>query len=403
MAAPTTTKYNAEYFTIETLAQLSNLRGIARYAHWGYKQTGVPIGTAQNITVPGIITASQNPMASSQQILPTSRQLTANAYAIARMHASDFQAALAGGSAGLINDHVLPAATAVLEQLDSYFIPYFSYATSRISPSRTDALKTFMGIRMALRKNNVPQNEPIAFIMDLEEEAAVLSTQTYVTPTQTGGASTTMLQTGELTSLLGVNPVPVNNAYAVISPGTISLGATPYVGVTGAAGAAGATMITVSGLTAGLTIKQGDVFSIGGMPFRFVATGAPVTTAASTMISFFPPLPAAVLPGVAVKFDPLPAAFRFDPYYATIAFTPKAFGIIPCELPIEGNDLGIQQFSLTDDVTNLTIRSTISYKEEMTGYGAKQVKLDGLYAVGPVDPARMVLLCRKNLTDNIMV
>ncbi len=236
MAAPTTTQYNAEYFTLEVLAQLANMRGIARYAYWDYKKENVPFGSAQNITVPGIITASQNPFAAAQQIVPTSRSLQANAYAVARMYASDFQSALAGGSSSLINDHVTPAATSVLEQLDSYFLQYYSYMTSRVVASRTDALATYKAIKMALRRNNVPSNEPIAFIMDLEEEAAALSTTTYTTPAQTGDASVTMLRTGEMTGLLGVNPVPVNNAYVAISPGTISLGAVPVIGVLAAGG-----------------------------------------------------------------------------------------------------------------------------------------------------------------------
>jgi hypothetical protein len=296
----------------------------------------------------------------------------------------------------MLNDHMDTASAAVLQQIDNAFVPFFSYMTARVVANRTDALGTFKAIKTAMRRNLVPSNEPITFVMDTEEEAAILGSSVYTTPAVTGQASNTMIQSGTMSPLLGIQPIGVSDAVATISPGTISMQTARVSGTVGAVGALGATVVTMSGLTAGLTVKQGDVFSIAGIPFKFVAVGAPVTTAASTTISIYPPLPVSVPVGAIVVFEQLPVAIRFDPYYATIAFTPKAFGVIPCELPEEGTDLGVKQVSMTDADTNLTIRATMEYNSNQAGYGAKQVKLDGLYAIGPLDSARGVLVCRKD-------
>jgi hypothetical protein len=149
--------------------------------------------------------------------------------------------------------------------------------------------------------------------------------------------------------------------------------------------AVGATTLTFSAVTAGITWKTGDSFSIAGDSQRYVATADGTDADGSgASISFAPALKKATA-GTEVITLTLTGSSKAQ----CLGFHRNAFCLGMAPLSTMGDGLGARMATKTDPVTGLSLRSRLWYD----GANAKvMVGLDALYGVKTLDPNMAVRL-----------
>jgi hypothetical protein len=199
-----------------------------------------------------------------------------------------------------------------------------------------------------------------------------------LSPQNLGSGGEDTLRRGSLGQLFGFN-VFANQNTPTHTPG-VSADAT---GAVVGAHAVGVVALAIDGITTAGTVKAGDTFSIAGDTQRYAITADKTASAGAVTLDIFPALKVAVSGSEVVTI-------RLDTHVANLAFHRNAFALATAPLSEMGGALGARIATVSDPVTNLSLRSRLFYVgDESKVY----VALDLLYGYVTLDPNLATRLC----------
>jgi len=167
---------------------------------------------------------------------------------------------------------------------------------------------------------------------------------------------------------------PIHTSGACADPA----GAVDFGSGTTAVYAAGVSTIHADGFTDNGTLLKGDTFVFAGHAQRYVLTADAVESGSGDMdLTFAPPLVHAVDEDEVVTFT-ITGASKAQ----TLAFHRNAFCLATAPLSTLGGQLGARIASVSDPITNISLRSRMWYNGDASEV---LVGLDVLYGVKTLD------------------
>lgn len=367
--------YDPLFYAQEGLIQLHKNLGLAGRVYRGYDKDAKAKGSTIEIKRPSTFSVQDAP-SNPQDLLPSHITLVLNQWKEVKFKLTDKE--LTFTQEDIIRDHIQPAGYALADYIDQKlaalvaFVPwYFDEA----SPG-TVAWSDLTGTKAVMRNNKVPLEDPGAmhFMVDGTTEAG-LSNLAQWNNAATAGSSDNLMR-GSLGTRLGFEffanqNTPSHAANSIADAAGAINNASGY--------AAGATTIAFDGVTASVTFKAGDSFSIAGDTQRYVLTAdvASDGTGAVAAAQISPPLAQAVADNAVV-------AFSIKSYVANLAFHRNAFVLAMAPLSEMAGQLrsGPDVASVYDPVTGLALRSRVYAMPDSSDV---RVALDVLFAVSVLD------------------
>ena len=149
-------KYNPTFWAQEGLYHLQESLGMAKRAYWGYsaeRMSAGNLGDTVTITVPGLLTATNDSTRDPEDLLTSSRSITLNTYTKSDFQVTDQEMAYGGDST--IGDHIRQAIYAVVKDIDHKLIALASRIPYRVAAD-SDITNDLINGRTQLFTNGVP-------------------------------------------------------------------------------------------------------------------------------------------------------------------------------------------------------------------------------------------------------
>lgn len=367
-ATNTLGNYNETFFAQEALIILEKALGMASRVYRGYEPNPQIKGTTIQIRRPSTFTAQSAP-SSDQNVTTDSVSITLDQWEEVKFALTDKDLTLS--SDRIISDHISPAAYALADKIDQVLAGRFIDIPWYFQMSATPALTDITAIQKIMFDNKVPFKNPadLHLMLGSAEQAAFLNATTTLSNPQAAG-----LRNGTLGNLYGFDTFANQN-----TPTFTSGVAADAAGTVDGVNAIGATTLAFSGVTAGITWKKGDSFSIAGDAQRYVATadGTDADGSAAS-ITFSPGLKQATA-GTEVITLYLGGASKTQ----NLAFHTNAFALAMAPLSDLGAQLGGTRIATVNDpVTGLALRSRLYY---MPDTSTVKVALDCLFGTATLD------------------
>lgn len=253
---------------------------------------------------------------------------------------------------GTIPMQASEAVKALANNVDTYILNcakqvFNTAGTAGTTPFATD-LSAYFTARKKLNNEAAPVDDR-RVVMDANAESNALANPQFLNFYQAG--STQAVQEGQIGRKVGADwyldqNVPTFTAGA--------WGGAPVVA--GGTGTLGATVISVSGLTASQAFANvGDVINFAGSTQDYVVTAADAaaTAGGAASVTIYPPLRSTVANGAAIT--------KKASHVMNLAFHRDAFAFVSRPLLSLGqSDLGVIQQSAVDPVSGLTLRLEVS-------------------------------------------
>lgn len=360
--------YNETFFAQEALIQLEKVLGMAGRVYRDYKADPQIKGDTIQIRRPTAFTAADAP-ATATDLNPDSVSITLNKWKEVKFALTDKDLAL--NSDRIVSDHIRPAAVAIADQIDQDLAALYKDIPWHSTMSATPALADVTAIRKVMFNNKVPLRDEsmLHFMVGGTEQAAFQNAMTVLSNPQASG-----LRDGSMGRLYGFDTWANQN-----TPTHTSGVAADATGTIDGVNAVGATTIVFSGVTAGITWKAGDSFSIAGDTQRYVfATDGTDADGNACSATISPGLKKATA-GTEVITIFLGGASKTQ----NLAFHRNAFALATAPLSDLGNQLGARIASIADPITGLSLRSRLYYIGDSSQVN---VALDVLYGVKTLDP-----------------
>ena len=371
MATNTLGNYNETFFAQEALIQLEKVMGMAGRVHRGYSPETKARGDTIQIRRPASFTASDAP-ASDSNLATESVSITLNKWKEVKFSLTDKDLSLTAPQ--IITDHIRPAAVALADKIDQDLASLYKDIPWVVAQTATPALSDIGAIRKVMFDNKVPINDKpnMHYMIDGATELAYINA--LAAAGQQANTQDPSLREGSLGRLYGFD-VWANQNTPLHTSGV----AADATGTIDGVNAVGVTSLLFSGVTAGMTWKAGDSFSIGTDPQRYVATadGTDADGSAAS-VSFAPPLKQATAGSEVITWTLTGAAKA-----QTLAFHRNAFALATAPLSTMGNELGAKIAVVSDPITNISLRSRIFYVGDSS---VVKVALDVLYGFKTLDP-----------------
>lgn len=371
MATNTLGNYNETFFAQEALIQLEKVLGMAGRVYRGYSPTSQARGDTIQIRRPASFTATAAP-ATASDMTTESVSITLDQWYEVKFALTDKDLSLTAPQ--IITDHIRPAAVALADKIDQALAALYINIPWVLAQTATPALADIAGIRKLMFDNKVPlgDSSKLHGMIDGATELAYLTA--LAAAGQQANTQDPSLREGSMGRLFGYDVWANQNT----PTHTSGVGA-DATGTIDGANAVGATSLLFSGVTAGITWKAGDSFSIAGDSQRYVATadGTDADGSAAS-VSFAPALKVATA-GTEVITWTLTGSAKSQNLY----FHSNAFALATAPLTTIGNQLGAKIAVVSDPITNLSLRSRMYY---VGGSSQVEVALDVLYGVKTLDP-----------------
>lgn len=360
--------YNETFFAQEALIQLEKVLGMASRVYRDYNQNPQVKGDTIQIRRPTSFVAADAPAVASD-LNPDSVSITLNKWKEVKFKLTDKDLALS--SDRIVSDHIRPAAVAIADQIDQDLAALYKDIPWHSTMSATPALADITAVKKVMFSNKVPLRDEsmLHFMIGGTEQAAFQNAMTVLANPQAAG-----LRDGSLGRLYGFDTWANQN-----TPTHTSGVAADATGTIDGVNAVGATTIVFSAVTAGITWKAGDSFSIAGDTQRYVfATDGTDADGAACSATISPPLKKATA-GTEVITIFLGGASKTQ----NLAFHTNTFALATAPLSDLGNQLGARIASIADPITGLSLRSRLFYIGDTS---TVNVALDVLYGVKTLDP-----------------
>lgn len=363
--------YNETFFAQEALIQLEKVLGMAGRCHRGYSPESQSRGDTIQIRRPSSFVAGDAP-AAAVDLNTESVSIVLNKWKEVKFKLTDKDLSLTAPE--IITNHVRPAAVALADQIDQDMCALYKDIPWVSAQTATPVLADIAGLRKIMFDNKVPLNDKANLNYMIDGATEVEYLKALATAGQQAGAQDPALREGSMGRLFGYD-VWANQNCPIHTSGA----AADFTGTVDGVNAIGVATLLFSAVTAGITWKTGDSFSIAGDAQRYVATadGTDADGAAAS-IAFAPPLKKATA-GTEVITLTLTGAAKAQ----TIAFHRNAFALATAPLTNIGNALGARIAVVNDPITNISLRSRMFYLPDTSVVG---VALDVLYGVKTLDP-----------------
>lgn len=368
--AHTLGNYNETFFAQEALIQLEKVMGMAGRVYRGHSADSAARGDTIQIRRPASFTAADAPAAATD-LATESVSITLNKWKEVKFALTDKDLSLTAPQ--IITDHIRPAAVALADQIDQDLASLYKDIPWVSAQTATPALSDIGAIRKIMFDNRVPLNDGMLnYMIDGATELAYLNalSASGMQPAQQDKS----LREGSMGRLFGYDTWANQN-----TPTHTSGVAADATGTVDGINAVGATSLLFSGVTAGMTWKAGDTFSLAGDNQRYVATadGTDADGSAAS-VSFSPPLKQATTATQVITWT-----LNGSAKAQNLAFHRNAFALATAPLSDLGNQLGAKIAVISDPITNISLRSRMYY----VGASSRvEVALDVLYGFKTLDP-----------------
>jgi hypothetical protein len=351
MATNTLSVYDPLFYAQEALIQLENALGMAGRVHRGHDKDPQQKGSTISIREPSTFTA-QNAPSAAQNITAAETQIVLDQWKDVAFSLTDKELTYTGER--IITEHIRPAAYALANYIDQVLCGMYDYVPWEANLSSPAAVTDITAARKTLFNNQVPMDDNMLHMMlDGTVEAEFLNLQAFSQHQGAGDQGVDTQMRGYLGRKFGFE-IFANQNTAEHTAGALVIGTQLQVNANISAGATSVVFKDSGGSLTG-TIKAGDTFVIAGSTQRYVATAD--ATAAANVIS--------------VSFEPK-AAIDYsasDNVTATqqsgtqcLAFHKNAIALAMAPLSEIGAKLEGRVATVTDPVSNLSIRSRIFYE-----------------------------------------
>ena len=368
--ANTLGNYNETFFAQEALIQLEKVLGMAGRVYRDYNANPQVKGDTIQIRRPSSFTAADAP-ATASALATDSVSITLDKWKEVKFALTDKDLALT--SDRIVSDHIRPAAVALADQIDQDMAALYKQVPWHQTLTATPVLADIAKIKKLMFDNKVPRSDgKLHFMIGGAEEQAFLTAlgASGMMPGQQDSA----LRDGSMGRLFGYDTWANQNA-----PSHTSGVAADAAGTVDGVNAVGATTIVISAVTAGITVKTGDIVTITGDSQQY-NVAADATDADGTAFSFTitPGLKKATA-GAEVVTVFLGGASKTQ----NLAFHTNAFALATAPLSDIGNQLGAKIATISDPLTGISLRSRLFYIGDTS---TVNVALDVLYGVKVLDP-----------------
>ena len=369
--------YDPLFYAQEALISLNRALGLAGRVHRGYDKAPQQKGSTINISRPTQFTATDVNTATggtTTALAPDEVSITLNEWQEVKFALTDKE--LSFTQEKIIEDHIAPAAYALADAIDQSLaaliikFPWYSNFTSTI------VVSDILNARKALFANKAPMND-MHFMLNGDVEAQLLGLTPFATSSG-GAAGIETLMAGSIGTRYGIEFFANQNTPSHTS-GTI----TDTAGALNANVAKGDTSFTCKALTATDSFKAGDIIKITGDTQQYVLTSDIAVEAAATTAVFnvYPAIAKASLADAVVTIVPVNGSGATKDQ--NLLFHRHAMALAMAPLSTIGANLGARIATVSDPVTNLSLRSRMWYDGE---HSTVKVSLDALWGVKILNP-----------------
>lgn len=361
--------YNETFFAQNALIQLEKALGMASRVHRDYEPTPQAHGDTIQIRRPSTFTAQDAP-STAQDVATEKVSIVLDQWKEVKFKLTDKELSLS--SDRVISDHIRPAAYALADKIDQTLAALYVDIPWLQVMSATPALADLTALRNLMFDNKVPLNDGLlSFMMSGAVEAAYLNAMSAsgMQPNQQDPA----FRNAETGRLFGFSPFANQN-----TPSHTAGVAADFTGTVDGVNAKGATTLLFSAVTAGITWKKGDPFTIAGHTQRYVATadGTDADGAAAS-IAFAPGLEIATAGAEVITIT-----LGYTAKAQNLGFHRNAFALAMAPLSRLGGELGARISSVSDPKTGLALRARMYY---VGNSSEVHIALDALYGVKTLD------------------
>lgn len=369
--------YDPLFYAQEAILQLHKALGLAGRVHRGYDKTPQQKGSTIMINIPSTFVATDvntSTGGTTQDLKPASTSVVLDQWKEVKFALTDKELTFTGEQ--IINDHITPAAYALADKIDQTLAGLYKGVPWKATMAgSTMAVADILALRKQLFDNKVPLNDGnIHVMLDSTSEAELLALTAFSQNQGAGNTGVNTQMTGYLGQKYGMEFFANQNTISHTSGGDAD--------VAGVAGAAliGATTMNVTSVGASAPFKAGDTFTIAGHTQHYVLTAdATASTGTITAMTFSPGLEVATAGSEVLTFEvPSAGATKTE----VLAFHRNAFCLAMAPLSEMGNNLGARIASVSDPVSNLSLRSRLFYDAE---HSTIKVALDVLFGVKTLD------------------
>ncbi|MDD3030740.1 MAG: P22 phage major capsid protein family protein [Alphaproteobacteria bacterium] len=367
--------YDPIFYAQEALIALNKTLGMAGRVHRGYDPNPQQKGSVINITRPSVFEATNvntSTGGTTQALTPENVSITLDTWKEVKFALTDKELTFTKDK--IINDHIAPAAYALADAIDLSLVGLYAKIPWKEAISSTPVVTDITGVRKALFNNKAPMND-LHFMVDGSVEAGLLALSAFATADGAGNVGVDTQLRGSLGTRYGFEFFANQNTPAHTS-GTMA----DTAGALNADAEAGAVEIVIKSLTDGQTLKAGDIITITGDAQQYVVT-ADKTISSATTVAIYPALAQKNLADAVVTVV-LPSGTGATKNQC-LAFHRHAFALAMAPLSDMGGQLGARVATVSDPVTNLSIRSRIWYEGNTS---TVKVGLDALWGVQVLNP-----------------
>ena len=402
--ANTITAYNPVFYANEALIVLENALGMANRVYRAYEteRNSFGLGDTINIRKPSSLEVKTGGTSNTSDVVTEQRTITLNQWKQVKISLTDQEISKTGER--IIEEHIQPASYALANQIDTDLMGLFTKVPWRYGvagASESNGLgKNITDItapRRILAKNagrqvDIDQGN-IHLGVRPEVEENFIGNEIFYSSTVVGGTQNQQaLLNGSLGPRFGVEVFRSHNVGNHTSGTVIS--ATTSGGAQGAlngAASKGASSIAVNGFAGTETFKIGDTILIAGNDQRYVVTADQDLAGGAATLSISPNLVQDYVDTAVVSAaDGNDTVGDFsDRFYGNMLFHRNAFALCVAPLPQTGDGAGAQMATVTDDQTNLSIRSRVAYDDASASV---KVTLDILYGIQCIEPNLAVVI-----------
>jgi hypothetical protein len=362
--------YDPLFYAQEALIQLEKVLGMAARVHRGYDKNPQQKGSIISISKPSTFTAQDAP-STAQDILAGETQIALNYWREVKFKLTDKEITFT--TEKIINDHIRPAAYALADDIDQKLTLLYKDIPWYVVNSSPCAVADLTGLQRTLFTNKVPQSMRHLMLSGIQQEE-FLNLSAFSQHQGAGQSGVDTQMEGSLGMKYGFE-IFANQNVQTHTQG-VSADAT---GALTDDFSVGDTVISFDGVTAAGTFKAGDSFVIAGNAQRYVFTAATTTAdggGAVTNASIFPALVQDYANNDVITINLVGGE-------QGIGFHRNAFALAMAPLSELGAQLGAKIATVTDPVSNLSLRSRMYY---VGNSSEVHVALDVLYGIKTLDP-----------------
>lgn len=368
--------YDPIFYAQEALIQLEENMGMASRVYRSLDRTPQDRGSTTKIRRPSSFTATDMPVSASNLNTETVT-LALDKWKGVTFELTDLE--LAYTRERIVDEHIRPAAVAVANAIDVSLCSLanqFPYRVAGTAAASLTGVGDLPDLQKVLFDNKVPMDDNWHLMFDGERTAAYQNLGTFH-QVNTGANGFEVQTRGNLGKKLNFNIFSNQNVQATATGSALTIGTSLDVY---AAAALGATSIQITDTTGSPslsgTLKAGSIVTIGDYSY---ATAADATAGSNILtLTLTSPLKAAIAEDDVVTLHQNTTSMK-----QSFAFHRNGLALAMAPLPDLGNNRGAQIATVSDPVTNLSLRARIWYD----GDTAKvKVGIDALWGVVMLDP-----------------